>query len=227
MSCGSPPPSPNAIDLTCVDAVTSYLQLNAGAAIVTQQAAQYDDDLIQGMITGLSQHWLTQTSRASLNTTEDIVEIYDGNNSYHIFTDNWPINSVASVLINNYSIPTSANVTAYGWFIERSTKSIAIRPGGAGGGQAVTVGFGPGNPATFWKGIGNVTLSYNFGYDGTPFDVHEAVTWQVAQAYRRREHIEKKSISMGAGAGQTTYFDWEWSPDVMRVLNSYKRVPVR
>jgi hypothetical protein len=227
MSCSSPPLSPNAIDLTDVCQVTSYLQLNAGAAIVTQQAATYDDELIQSMITGLSQHWLTQTSRASLNTLEDITEIYDGNGSYHIYTDNWPINSVASCLINNYAIPFSNNVTQYGLFIERQGKSIAIRPGGAGGGQAIAVGFGPSNPATFWKGIGNVVLSYNYGYDGVPFDVQEAVTWQVAQAYRRREHIEKKSIAMGGGAGTTTYYDWEWSPDVMRILNSYKRVPVR
>jgi hypothetical protein len=215
----------NPIDLTTVDAVQAYLKLNAGAAIVTPEAAAYDDDLIQGMITGLSQHWLTQTGRASLNTTADVSEYYDGNGSYHIFTDNWPINSVALVQVGNQAVPASPSFAAFGYFIERSKKSIAIRPGGAGA-STIQQGYPGGSPQKFWSGIGNVLLAYNHGYDGTPADIGEAVTWQVAQAYRRREHVDKKSITMGGSAGATTYYDWEWSPDVLRVLNSYKRIAV-
>jgi hypothetical protein len=122
----------NPIDLTTVNTVQAYLKLNAGAAIVTPEAAAYDDDLIQGMITGLSQHWPTQTGRASLNTTADVSEYYDGNGSYHIFTDNWPINSVALVQVGNQTVPASPSFAAFGYFVERSKKSIAIRPGGAG-----------------------------------------------------------------------------------------------
>ena len=217
----------NAIDLTDVNAVTSYLKQNAGAAIISGEAAAYDNDLIQGMITGLSQHWLTQTGRASLNSLEDVSEVYDGNGSWHLFTDNWPINSIASLAINGQALPFSNDYQTFGIYIERSKKSVAIRPGGAGGGQVIVVGFGGIGPYKFYMGRGNVFISYNYGFDGAPADIGQAVTWQVAQAYRRRDHVDKKTMAMGAGAGNTTYYDWEWSPDVMRVLNSYKRVAVR
>jgi hypothetical protein len=214
----------NPIDLCAVADVKSYLQVQAGVNNVNASAASYDDALIQGLITGLSQHWLTQTGRNTLNSEETVTsECYDGNGSVRLFLDNYPILSVSQLLINNVTVGPSITLGQFGYFIERSGKSIAIRQGGYAG--VTSPGFW-GVARVFVTGIGNVFVTYEAGYDGVPSDINEAAVWQVAQAYTKREHLELKSLNMGGGAGSTTYQDWEWSSDVQRVLKSYKRMAV-
>lgn len=218
--------TPAAIDLTVLAAVKDYIA-QGGGAVISAPALIADDTIIQGLITGCSQMWLTKTSRTTLNSSASYTENYDGNGSIRLFPDNWPLISVASLQVNGQAIPPSVAVGQAGYFIERSKRSIALRPVGASGVQT-TIGFGYGYPFKFdvQGGPGNVALIYTAGYTGIPNDIFEAVTWQVAQAYKKRESINLESLQMGGGAGSSTYVKWDWTPEVKATLRDYTKVVV-
>lgn len=213
------------IDLTTLQAVKDYLGTEEGA-VVAPGAADADDVIIQAIITGLSQYWLNQTGRTSLNSVQNFNEFYDGSGSFRLFLDNYPIVSVTSLQVNNCNIPQSTGVGVGGWFIERSGKSLALRPTGAGGVQT-TVGYpGLGPGYTFCMGVGNVQVQYSAGYAGIPNDIFEAVAWQSAQAYKKREQINLENLQMGGGTGGANYVKWDWTPEIKSTLNSYKRIAI-
>ena len=213
------------IDLTTLQAVKDYMGTAEGA-IVAPGADNADDTVIQAIITGLSQYWLNQTGRASLNSVLSYNEFYDGGGSPRLFLDNYPIVSVQSLVVNNITIPQSTAVGQGGWFIERSQKSLALRPTGAGG-LNTTVGYpGYGFAYNFYCGIGNVQVQYMAGYNGIPNDIFEAVAWQASQAYKKREQINLESMQMGGGTGGANYVKWDWTPEIRSVLNSYKKIAI-
>ena len=104
-------------------------------------------------------------------------------------------------------------------------RSIAIRPQGAGGLQT-TLGYPCGWQYQFTMGIGNVLVQYTGGFDGIPNDIFEAVTWQVAQSYKKREAINVDSQNMGGGAGSVTYSKWDWTPEIKQLLRDYTKIVV-
>lgn len=69
-----------------------------------------------------------------------------------------------------------------------------------------------------------VLISYNV--PGTPPDVELASRQMVAVNVKRRETIDQKTRSMGANAGATTYQDWMVPPEVLQVMQNYKRMAV-
>lgn len=210
------------IDLTTLEAVTDYLAQNEGA-IISPDAATEDNLKIQALITGLSQSWLTKTGRSSLNSVGSFNEVYDGNGSFRLFLDNWPILIIISVQVFPYTLPLSTSLGQFGVFIERSQKSIAIRPGGLG--TLTSPGYGP-QATCFLQGIGNMQVQYTGGYNGIPNDIFEAVTWQVAQAYKKRDSINIESMSMGGGAGSTSFVKWDWTPEIKATLRDYTKIYV-
>ena len=221
--------TPAAIDLTTLQAVKDYLATDQ-AAIVDPTAANADDLKIQAIITGLSQYWLTQTGRNTLNSIESYgPEFYDGPGGAILFLENWPLQSVSALSIDNVNVPQSTAVAVPGWVVQGNNplqrKSIALRAGGAGG-LVTTVGYPVRFVYRFNMGIQNVSVTYTAGYDGIPNDVFEAVTWQAAQAYKRREQINLESMNMGGGAGSANYVKWDWTPEVRGTLNSYKKIVI-
>lgn len=68
-----------------------------------------------------------------------------------------------------------------------------------------------------------VLISYTAA--GTPPDVLIAATQMVAVNYKRRSWIDQKSQMM-PGEGTISYRDWELPPEVMSVMDSYKRVAI-
>lgn len=70
----------------------------------------------------------------------------------------------------------------------------------------------------------SVLISYNSA--GTPPDVELASRQMVAVNYKRRDWIDQKTRSMGANAGATSYRDWMVPPEVLQVMNNYKRIAI-
>ncbi len=158
----------NVIDLTTVAAVNNWLGQVSGT----------DADLIQSTVTAFSQFILTMIARNNLSQIKTYSETYNGTGSERQNLRNYPILSVASVVVGVTAIPQSAGADQPGWVIDTSglQASLAIRSGGAwpagrgygerGGGwgsygNAPPLGY---NPWFFVEGIQNVAVTYSAGY---------------------------------------------------------------
>lgn len=199
----------NDIDLITLAQVKSWLNIPA--------TNTDDDNTIQFLITGFSKYVLDYTGIDCFNDIKSYSEIHDGNGSGRIFVRNTPIVSVSAVKIGSYTLPQSTTLTGFGWFIDSSKKSIAIRTG-----SQATGSF----PARFTAGLGNVQIDYKAGYSEVPFALGEAAMKAVAINYKRKDWIDlaSKSISAGSGTtGTTRYRDWSLPPEISQVLDTYSR----
>jgi len=218
----------NAIDLTTVAAITSWLS-----------SGDSDDQSIQDCITAASAYWLWAVGMAPQNgdfptasplnsIVQSISETYDGNGSSRLFLRIRPAQLVRSLSIDGIAIPASTTVTVPGYVLDASGKSIAIRSGfgGPGVGQRLTVGFAflrNRGRWTFSEGIQNVAVVYDGGYTKEPLDIEMAVRQMVAVNYKRRSWIDQRSQAMAQGAGTVSFRDWEFPPEVKSVLDHYRR----
>ena len=159
----------NYIDLTTVAAVNNLLSQTAGT----------DAALIQSEVTNLSRYILTRTSRSYLGGFRFYNETYNGNGSDILMLKNYPILSVASLVIGNTNIPESPDTNQSGWVIDTSGSGAALALRGWG---RSTVGFsrwsvgdsqwsGYGNapplgqgPYSFYEGVMNVAVQYTAGF---------------------------------------------------------------
>src|SRR5260370_27933889 len=228
-----PPPTPNAIDLTLLATVMSWLTVTNPSAAEQQS--------IQDCITSASAYWLWAVGMAPQNgdyptvspvkaPVTNIVESHDGNGSARMFLRIRPIQSVQSLTIDGIAIPASTSVTVPGYVIDGSAKSIAIRSGSGGPapGQRLTVGFGfLSSPRTgmwtFREGVQNVQITYTAGFTTQPLDIEMAVRQMVAVNYKRRQWIDQRSQAMAQGAGTISFRDWEFPPEVKSVMDHYRR----
>ena len=223
--------SPNAIDLTTLEAVLEYLNTN------DEPASAGDADNIQLCITSWSMYWLQQTGKGnmdgSLPSASPFVEpvaydeYYDGQGNYRQGTRNDPIISVELVQVGLLQIPQSTNLGVPGWVIDGSGKFIALRNAGGGNpGAPLTVGFAsvPGAGGyRFWPGIQNVHLQYHAGFSGVMPDIEEKSIKAVATNYKRKGWLDQASQSFAASQTTVRYRDWHLSPDIREVLRNYMR----
>lgn len=78
----------------------------------------------------------------------------------------------------------------------------------------------------FNSGDAGTSVLMNYNAAGTPPDVDLATRQMVAVNYKRRDWIDQKTRSMGGNAGATSYRDWMLPPEVISVMNSYKRMAI-
>src|SRR5208282_4750682 len=108
------PTYPNpALDLTTLAQVKSWLSSNG-----TAPAATSDDQNVEACITYFSLVFLWRTGLGpqdgSIPTNSPFIapvaytEVYDGSGSSRQFLHNYPIQSVASLQIENYQVPASS-----------------------------------------------------------------------------------------------------------------------
>lgn len=195
----------NPIDLTTVAAVSSYLSL------VTPGPA---DQIVQLLVTGASQYFLSRTGLASLNSVGSFSDWYDGNGNQRLFLRNRPIVSVVAVRVSGRSIPLSTAYGQGGYLIHGDGKSLVIRSGGTTG-----VSWFSSCPR-FDLGVQNVFVQYTAGYAAVPFDVADKCAQLVAVNFKRRSWIDQTSQMIQQG-GTMTYRDWEVPPEVERVIQIY------
>jgi len=211
---------PNLIDLTTLDAVKTW------ANVVDPLA----DDTIQALITAFSQYVINYTGVQSLGASSSYTDTLDGNGSFRIFTRNRPIVSVQQVLVNGVAMPQSMGFNSAGWFVEQSGNSIAVRAGGSGSGF-ITNSYPSGSalPFLFVKGIGNVQITYNAGYDAVPFDLEFMARRCVGTQYKRSNWIDLQTKEQAVSSGRQTtmhFRDWALAPEDQLILKQYRRLAV-
>lgn len=225
------PPTPNAIDLTTLAAVKSWVASGAGTS---------DDQTIQDCITAFSAYVLRLTGRGpsdgSVPATSPFVQVvsynewYDGPGGTRLMIRNWPIVTVVSVTVDTVAIPQSTAPNVPGWVIDGTAKSISMRGNGNAGfvNGSLVVGFQ--NLRSFARGFvfsdsqpQNVNVQYTAGFSATPLDLEMAARKTVALNYKRRQWIGQKSQAMAAGAGTVSYGTWEYDDDVRCTLRYYER----
>jgi hypothetical protein len=195
-----------------------------------------DDVNIQECLSAISVQWLWRTghgpSDGTVPTQSPFVEPvafnenYDGNNSNRLFLRQTPIVSVAQLSISGVMIPQSTGYSSAGFAIHQDGRSIIIRNGGGFGAANVTTTSFFGFFWTFLRDVNNpqnINVQYTAGYAATPVDVMMTAIEMTAQNYKRRAWIDQKSQALANGAGTTTFRDWEFSPNVLKVMNAYTR----
>lgn len=215
-------PAATLIDLVTLNDVKTWLEL--------EENNTDDDGLLQILITGFSRYVLNRTGMASfgVNTYTDI---YDGNGSQDLFLRNYPITSVTSVIVGNYTVPQSTGLTAPGWYIDPHQKSIVLRSvGGSGWGGGSGIGpymMVPGSvfPQSFIRGRGNIQVIYQAGYTSLPADLYEIVMETIGIFYARKDwkDMASRALAIQGGSG-TTVFRRDWLPlGTEEVLRYYQR----
>lgn len=129
-------------DLTTVRAVKQYLDIKSDT----------DDALLQRLITGASAFLRNWTNNNILY--QKYQEVRDGNDSDTLVAGNWPVRSVASLSVNNISIPAAVNGSGPGY--EFDDKAFYL----VSGLNIRTVGGGIG---TFVRGRRNISIAYVAG----------------------------------------------------------------
>lgn len=109
------------------------------------------------------------------------------------------------------------------------TSILLVKPGSgyASAPAATFTGPGTGASVTVVVSGGVVTgftgLTGGTGYFGTPFDVQDKVTKQVAVEVRRKGWLGQRSQSI-PNVGVVSYTSWIVDPDVEATIQNYKRV---
>jgi hypothetical protein len=126
-----------------------------------------DDQLLSSLITSVSRTIYAMLSRDTF-VPASYTEIRDGNASDRMFLREWPVISVSSLTVNGYSVPAApalvaSGVVQGGWLLE------AFAPANPGRWQrfmlrGTGLGQGYGVPYKFTRGLQNVTIAYNAGF---------------------------------------------------------------
>ena len=218
--------SANPIDLTTVAKVKTWLSSGGLAPSNTD-----DDPQIQACITSFSAMFLWRTCKGNQDGEEpsespfvapiSYTEVYDGNGKDRIWLRNSPIQSVTSVIVGTVTLTLSTGFNSPGVTVSGNKKYIFICRGNTGIVNLTDLGYGWGG--CFPRGRQNVQVVYSAGYNSTPDDIEMAARKAAALNYKRRDWIGLRSKSLGQGAGSTSYQDWEYDPDVERLISNYTR----
>jgi IPT/TIG domain-containing protein len=190
---------PNPIDLATLADVRPY----AGS---TDPSKNGDDPLLQDLITGASQYWLTRTGRGCLNSIVQYTERYDGNGKDALMLRYYPIVAVETLSLDALSIPVSPDYLQSGYIIDPATDSLVLIGG-----------------CSFGWGRLSVAVTYMAGYPEVPYDIADAVRKQVAINFKRRSTLDQGMVNYPQTGGSTSYRSWEVPPEVERVIQNYKR----
>ena len=215
-------PAATSIDMVTLNDVKSWLDV--------EEDNTDDDGLLQILITGFSRYVLNRTGMASFGVNT-YTEIYDGNGSQDLFLRNFPVTTVTSVIVGNYTVPQSTGLTIPGWYIDPHQKSIVLRSvGGSGWGWGSGISaymMVPGSifPQSFIPGRGNIQVIYQAGFTSLPADLYELVMETIGIFYARKDwkDMASRALAIQGGSG-TTVFKRDWLPEgTETVLRYYQR----
>lgn len=214
----------NAVDLTTIAEVT--------ALISAEQAADAGaSGIIQILITAMSRLVTTTVlGRRNVNGSSALTDVMDGNGSDKIVLKDWPVTAIAALAVWNVAIPASPDGVQPGFVFD--DRSVILLPN-------TSIGA----PLSYWnytlgrfpRGRLNVSCTYTAGYgagtnppadanyNGAPTDLGAAVTYLVAQEYKRRNWIDQASKTLSEAHEQVTFTQKEWPLWVNRVMRNYKR----
>lgn len=163
-----------------------------------------DDALLQTLITQISA-WADGYTNRTLYSTTYTIEC-DGRGEQRKILPNWPVTAVSSVVISGVNIPVSPDAIQPGYIFNTVMPRVTL------------VGY------TFTKGLGNVFINYTAGFSVFPQQLVLAAKQLVAARYRGRTSVGKISASGPAGQSASYFTKDEATPEILRILDSYRRV---
>ena len=169
-----------------------------------------DDEVIQGMITGVSGAIMRETSRNLL--TQSYTKTFNGKGQIRFFLPDAPVTAVASLKVNGTTWAAAADSEGQGYLFDEESVYLV-------------------NAGIFWRGFQNIVIAYTAGYDPASTDwVHmaaiadlkEACARQVVHEYKRREQESDRSKTLGGGETVTFIVD-DFLPAVRQTIERFKR----
>lgn len=161
-----------------------------------------DNFLLEEWITGASGWIVSYLNQPVLSTQH--VEVMDGHGGPRLFLKYTPIISVSLVKVAGitYSAATAGG-TDTGYFFDPSGL-LRLRN------------------STFARGIGNVQITYTAGYATAPAAIERACVRIVGWRYKEKDRLGH--ASKGIGGETVAYQTAAAAEDVLKVLDSFKRV---
>ncbi|MDE2101876.1 MAG: phage head-tail connector protein [Patescibacteria group bacterium] len=183
--------------------LTNLADLKAWLDVTTTN----DDTLLSALITNASYDFLSRINRDTLTGATSYAETRNGNGGTVMPLKQFPVDSVASVVIDTITIPQATTSLTPGWVFDEFSVMLT------------------GGVYRFNVGLQNVTVTYTAGYSAAPFDVQQAVKTMCAAWYKRRRWTDESAKNV---AGENITFRKEdIPPEVQRTIDNYRRrIPV-
>lgn len=175
--------------ITTVDKVKTYLTI----------AGTSSDAMLAELVAAADAFVLSYTGRKTV-LEADFVERYNGTGSDRLMLDNYPIASVASLVVNDRTIGPSAGYGQQGYFFDNRALVLYNE--------------------RFTKGFRNVQVSYRAGFAEIPADMEQAATYIVSQMYKRKDRIGVSSKTIGQES--ISYNANDLDATSKTILNEYK-----
>lgn len=163
-----------------------------------------DDVLLTSLITQISSWADGYTNRTLYSTTYNLV--VDGRGESRKVVPNWPITAINSLTIDGVAIPASSDGIKPGYVFDVEQPKITL------------IGY------RFTRGLSNVVINYTAGYTTFPQNLVLAAKQLIANRYRGRSWAGKVSASGLAGQSSNYFTKDEATPEVLRILDSYRRI---
>jgi hypothetical protein len=206
-----------AVDLTTLAQVQALVKVDSA-----------DTALVTSLVTAISRYVAQACGRNNLNAVATLTDVLDGSGSDKQFVSEWPIKTVTSISIWGVAIPAAPDAQSSGYLFD--TNALILTPYTSIGSPLSRYSMG-----RFPRGRRNVTVVYNAGYDsvsippgnaafnGAPDDLGYAVTYVVAQEYKRRDWIDQASKTLSQSGEVVTFRNWEWPPFIESIIQEYKQ----
>jgi hypothetical protein len=187
--------------------------------------------LIPQLITGVSV-FVQQTflRRRAINQQVQLTDVMDGSGGDKMVLKDWPIISVASLMVNGQPVPASPDGISAGFTFDE--RSIIVLPNTVLGAPISISSYVA--LSKFPRLRQNVTVTYTAGYgastsppadstyNGAPTDLGMAVSYLVLLEYKRRNWVGQSSKSIAQGEHIVVNPE-EWPHWITRVLETYRR----
>ena len=199
-------------------------QFNTTEMLTTEAAVQYEIGIVKTptaidpYIAWVSQWILRRVGVYSLSTLFSVTETTNGTGTARLKLKQPPVNSVTSVQVGSQILVPSTVLTMPGYFLEDNQNFIAFRSCGAGWWSPNWLN------SRFPRGIGNVQVIYQSGYDGAPADVFGIATRITGLMVKRKDTINEKQLALPSGGSSVWLNDVELTKDVEAVIRLHSRV---
>jgi hypothetical protein len=149
-------------------------------------------------------------------TAADYTEYHDGNDEDEFNTDEWPINSIASIYDDpDRTFPSSTLVDADDYTFYANEGRVALLISG-------TI-IGRNFRTVFSYGRNNIKITYNAGYTTIPSDLKSIASEVIARKYKNVMDKRWGLIGVGSAGENMTFSPDDLSAEHRRLLDSKYR----
>lgn len=206
-----------AVDLTTLAQVQALVKVDSA-----------DTALVTSLVTSVSRYVAQFCGRDNMNSVQTVTDLLDGSGSDKQFVSEWPIKTVTSLSVFGVAIPVSPDGIQPGYTFDNN--AMILLPNTFVGVPGSRFGL-----SRFPRGRRNVQAVYQAGYDsvskppgnaafnGAPDDLGYAVTFLVAQEYKRRDWIDQSSKTLAQSGEVVVFRSWEWPPNIESIIQEYKQ----